>query len=155
VTISGTDFAAGATVTIGGVPAENVVVVDPTTITARTAAHAGGLVDVTVTNPGDAVAATLASAVTYSVPVQTLPADVSPPPPPPGPPPQLPGVPSDLTSAVTGAKVTLAWQPPSRGGAPTTYVIEAGSFTGFSDSAVLFTGSTATQLSVDEVGVGT
>jgi len=49
--IQGTDFAAGATVTFGGVPADAVVVVGTTTITAHAPAlPAGSLNDITVTN---------------------------------------------------------------------------------------------------------
>ena len=50
VTITGTDFLAGATVTLG-VAATDVVVVSGTTITATAPAHDGGTVDVVVTNP--------------------------------------------------------------------------------------------------------
>ncbi|HEX2832464.1 MAG TPA: IPT/TIG domain-containing protein, partial [Thermoanaerobaculia bacterium] len=50
VTISGTGFNAGATVTFGGSAATNVVRVNSTTITAKTPAHAAGAVNVTVTN---------------------------------------------------------------------------------------------------------
>src|SRR6202035_466621 len=50
VTISGTNFASGATVTFGGTAANNVVVVSSTTITATTPAHAAGAVNVVVTN---------------------------------------------------------------------------------------------------------
>ena len=64
VTISGTGFLAGATVTIGGVAATSVVVSSATTITAVTGAHAAGAVDVVVTNPGGA-SGSLASAYTY------------------------------------------------------------------------------------------
>ena len=49
VSITGTNFAAGATVTFGGTAATNVVVVNSTTITATTPAHAAGAVTVTVT----------------------------------------------------------------------------------------------------------
>ncbi len=49
VTITGTNFAAGATVTFGGTAASNVVVVSSTSITATTPAHAAGAVTVTVT----------------------------------------------------------------------------------------------------------
>jgi len=52
VTITGTNFAAGATVTIGAVAATNVVVVNTSTITANTPAGAAGPATVTVTNPG-------------------------------------------------------------------------------------------------------
>lgn len=51
VTITGTDFVVGATVTIGGIATTSVSVVNSTTITAKTPAHAAGTVDVVVTNP--------------------------------------------------------------------------------------------------------
>ncbi|MGA8810602.1 MAG: carboxypeptidase regulatory-like domain-containing protein, partial [Thermoanaerobaculia bacterium] len=50
VTINGTGFNSGATVTFGGSAATNVVVVSAVKITARTPAHALGSVNVTVTN---------------------------------------------------------------------------------------------------------
>ena len=50
VTINGTGFNAGATVTFGGSAATNIVVVSSTQITARTPAHALGAVNVIVTN---------------------------------------------------------------------------------------------------------
>ncbi len=53
VTVSGTGFLAGATVTIGGVAPTSVTIVNATTITATTGAHADGIVDVTVKNPGN------------------------------------------------------------------------------------------------------
>jgi hypothetical protein len=52
VTITGTNFAAGATVTFGGNSATNVVVVNSTTITAKTPSGSPGAVTVTVTNSG-------------------------------------------------------------------------------------------------------
>jgi hypothetical protein len=54
VTITGSGFVAGATVSIGGVAATSVVVASATSITAVTGAHAAGPVDVVVTNPGGA-----------------------------------------------------------------------------------------------------
>jgi photosystem II stability/assembly factor-like uncharacterized protein len=51
VTITGTNFQAGATTTFGGASATNVVMVNSTTVTALTPAHAAGSVSVTVTNP--------------------------------------------------------------------------------------------------------
>ena len=50
VTITGTNFASGATVTFGGTAATSVIVTNSTTITATTPAHAAGAVAVTVTN---------------------------------------------------------------------------------------------------------
>ncbi len=56
VTITGTNFAANATVKIGGQNATNVVRVNATTITCKTPALTGGtLNDVVVDNPGSAV----------------------------------------------------------------------------------------------------
>ena len=51
VTITGSGFVSGATVSIGGVAATSVVVVNATTITAVTGAHVAATVDVVVTNP--------------------------------------------------------------------------------------------------------
>jgi len=71
VTIAGTNFQSGATVTIGGVAATNVTVVNATTITAMTplgpASEQLGAKDVVVTNP-DSSKGTLAAAFTYSRP---------------------------------------------------------------------------------------
>ncbi len=53
VTISGSGFQAGAAVKVGGTAATGVSVVNGSTITATTPAHALGAVDVTVTNPGN------------------------------------------------------------------------------------------------------
>ena len=58
VTLSGSNFLTGATVSFGGVPATSVVVVSSSTITAVTPANPAGPVNVTVTNP-DGQAATL------------------------------------------------------------------------------------------------
>ncbi len=67
VTVSGTGFAAGATVTFGGTAATNVVVTNSSTITATTPAHAAGTVDVVVTNSDDQSGGKL-SAFTYTAP---------------------------------------------------------------------------------------
>ncbi|MBN1417467.1 MAG: IPT/TIG domain-containing protein, partial [Planctomycetes bacterium] len=64
VTIGGTDFQTGATVTFGGTSATSVAVVSSTQITCATPAHAAGAVDVVVTNP-DAQTATAAGGFTY------------------------------------------------------------------------------------------
>src|ERR1039458_10202848 len=64
VTLTGTNFAAGATVTFGGTAATNVVVVNGTTITATTPAHAAGSVAVTVTN-SNGLSGNLATGFTY------------------------------------------------------------------------------------------
>ena len=64
VTISGTGFSSGATVSIGLTAATNVVVINSTTITANTPAHAAGTVNVVVTNT-DAQSGTLVNGFTY------------------------------------------------------------------------------------------
>ncbi|HLX62908.1 MAG TPA: IPT/TIG domain-containing protein, partial [Planctomycetota bacterium] len=79
VTITGTNFVAGAAVTIGGFPCTNVVVVSPSQITAVTGASTkSGPSDVVVTNAGDAAhAATAAGAFNYLAPTITSIAPVS------------------------------------------------------------------------------
>lgn len=64
VTITGTGFAPGATVAIGGVAATSVVVNSSTSISAVTGPRAAGPVDVVVTNPGGG-SATLPSGFAY------------------------------------------------------------------------------------------
>jgi hypothetical protein len=66
VTITGTNFTAGATVTFGGTAATNVVVVNSTSITATTPAHAAGAVTVTVTVGGQS--GNLTNGFTYNAP---------------------------------------------------------------------------------------
>jgi len=63
IAINGSNFLAGCTVSIGGVPA-SATSVTPTSITATTAPHAVGKVDVEVTNP-DNHKATLPGGFTY------------------------------------------------------------------------------------------
>lgn len=82
VTISGINFLNGATVKLGGTDATGVTVMNSTTITAATPAHAAGVVDVVVTNP-DTLSATLRDGFTYKDPT---PGPPPPPPPPPAPP---------------------------------------------------------------------
>ena len=71
VTITGTGFLAGATVSFGGTAATNVNVVGSTSITATTPAHATGAVNVVVTNT-DAQAGTLPNGYTYGNPAPTV-----------------------------------------------------------------------------------
>ena len=65
VAVTGTGFSAGATVTLGGTAATNVVVASSTSITATTAAHVAGTVDVVVTN-SDSQSGTLSGGYTYN-----------------------------------------------------------------------------------------
>jgi IPT/TIG domain len=70
VTISGSGFEAGATVTFGGVAA-SVSSISATSISAKTPAHAAGTVAVVVSNP-DGTGATANGAYTYTTPSFTL-----------------------------------------------------------------------------------
>ena len=65
MTITGTGFLTGATVTLGGTAATNVIVVGATSITATTPAHAAGAVNVVVTNT-DTQTGTLNNGYTYT-----------------------------------------------------------------------------------------
>ena len=65
LTVTGTNFAAGATITFGSASATAITVVSATQITARTLAHAAGVVTVTVTNP-DTLSAILTNGFTYT-----------------------------------------------------------------------------------------
>jgi hypothetical protein len=71
ITISGANFVAGATVTVGGSPATGVAVLSGTTIAATTPAHAAGAVNITVTNT-DGQSGTLTSGFTYVLPAPTV-----------------------------------------------------------------------------------
>ena len=64
LTIVGTNFATGATVTFGGVPGSGVIGGGQTLVVTTPAGKAAGAADVAVTNPGSA-AATLAGGFTY------------------------------------------------------------------------------------------
>lgn len=64
LTLTGTGFIVGATVTVGGTPAVGVAVPNPTTITATTPVGTPGNAVIVVTNP-DGQSATLSGAFTY------------------------------------------------------------------------------------------
>ena len=72
-TISGTGFAAGATVTIGGTSATGVVVISATSISVTTPAHVAGTVAIVVTNT-DGQSGTRVNAFTFeaTTPAPTL-----------------------------------------------------------------------------------
>ena len=70
VTVTGQNFASGATVSFGGARATSVVV-SPTKITANTPAHAQGSVNVVVTNP-DGQSATRTGGFTFGAPAPIL-----------------------------------------------------------------------------------
>ena len=94
VTIKGTNFGGATAVTFGGQPATNATVVDSTTITAVTPAHAAGAVDVVVTTNGTALPP-LATQFTYGV------TNPLPPTQPPGSP--VTGVPNPVPGARPGS----------------------------------------------------
>jgi lysophospholipase L1-like esterase len=56
----------------------------------------------------------------------------------------VPGTPFNLAGTVSGNRVTLTWQTPLGGDAPSSFVIEAGSASGRTDLANFDTGSVAT-----------
>jgi hypothetical protein len=64
VTLTGKNFASGATVTFGGTAATSVVVASATQITATTPPHKQGAVNIVATNPGGQ-SATLTGGFTY------------------------------------------------------------------------------------------
>lgn len=66
ITITGTGFKNGCTVTFGGDSATSIIVASSTSITCVTPAHAAGAVDVVITNV-DGKAVTSSSAYTYAV----------------------------------------------------------------------------------------
>ncbi len=68
VTITGTKFAAGATVTIGGAAATNVAIISDVSLSAVTPQHASGPADVTVTVGTNS--ATLRNGYSFSAPSQ-------------------------------------------------------------------------------------
>jgi hypothetical protein len=70
ITITGSSFVSGATVTLGGTAATGVTFVNSTTLTATTAAHTTGSVNVVVQNP-DAQTGTLVNGYFYGPPTTT------------------------------------------------------------------------------------
>jgi hypothetical protein len=70
VTITGTGFTSGLTVTFAGTAATNVTLVSSTSLTATTPANAAGAVAVAVTNP-DGLVGTLINGYTYVDPSAT------------------------------------------------------------------------------------
>jgi len=71
ITISGTNFVAGATVALGGTPATGVTVVNSATITAITPVHTLGPVNVTVSG-ANGESGVLTNGYTYVLPPPTL-----------------------------------------------------------------------------------
>ena len=73
ILLTGSGFVVGATVTIGGQPARNVVVTSGTQITAVTPAGAPGSATILITNPGGLITG-LATGFTFSATAATSPA---------------------------------------------------------------------------------
>src|SRR5439155_1042360 len=71
IAITGTNFAAGATVSVGGTPATGVSVLSATQLNATTPAHAVGPADVVVTIGGQSSATNPGDRFTYVVPPPT------------------------------------------------------------------------------------
>jgi len=111
VTISGTGFQSYATVTIGGVAATGVTIINSTTITATTGAHAAGTVNVVVQNP-DSQSGTLVNGYIYGSCAA------------PGTP-----TPSGPGSASSGAVYTVSWTATS---GDNTYELQESADPGFS-----------------------
>ncbi len=66
-----------------------------------------------------------------------------------------PSAPSGVTSSVSVATVTITWNAPAGGCAPTSYVLQAGSASGLSNLASFNTGGVATTYVASGIGVGT
>ncbi len=66
----------------------------------------------------------------------------------------VPAVPTGLATAASGSTVTITWQTPAVGCAPTSYIIQAGSAPELSNLANFSTGNTATSFSASGVGAG-
>ncbi len=70
-------------------------------------------------------------------------------------PPPVPGAPGTLSGTGGPSSLSFTWSAPTTGGAPTTYVIEAGSATGLSNVANFPTGNLQTTFAASGIAVGT
>ena len=79
MTITGTNLTGATAVSFGGTAATSVVVVNATTITCNSPAHAAGMVDVTVTTPGGTSATSgTGNDYTYAAPAAPTVTNVNP-----------------------------------------------------------------------------
>jgi Fibronectin type III domain len=78
----------------------------------------------------------------------------TPPPPTPPPPTAAPGAPRQLAATVNGTSLTLTWSAPDTGGAPSTYVLAAGTSAGWSNLGSFSTGGTATSFTASNLPLG-
>ena len=137
MTVLGGGFAPGVTVTIGGVAATNVTVVDSTFLHLLMPALSPGTYDVTVTAPGGAASATLPAAFVVSV----------------AGPPTITGI--SPTSGPTGTAVTISGSGFTGATAIAFNGVAATSFTVNSDTSITATvspGATTGELSVSAPG---
>ncbi|MGE3274451.1 MAG: fibronectin type III domain-containing protein [Vicinamibacterales bacterium] len=72
----------------------------------------------------------------------------------PTPTPNPPGAPSSLAAHVNGRSVTLMWNAPVTGGAPTTYILEAGTAPGASNAGVFAISTASTSVTFGSVANG-
>lgn len=72
----------------------------------------------------------------------------------PTPPPTAAGAPRQVVATVSGNSVTLTWSAPDTGGAPTTYVLAAGSAAGWSNLGSFPTGGTQPSFTANNVPNG-
>jgi len=111
ITVTGTGFIAGASVSIGGAPCTSPAVVSGTTLTCVVPPGSAGPQDVSVTNP-DSQTATLPNGLEYTNP-------------PPPPPPVVfypPGPPLNVTASPGDASAEVSWSPPL---SPGTFAVTA------------------------------
>ncbi len=103
VSVTGTGFESGATLSFGGIPATAVTVTSGATLTAVTPAGSTGLVNVVLTNP-DHTTATLTNGYTYLGAPDLVPTSVS--------------APTALTAAHPNPSLSISWTVANQGTGP-------------------------------------
>jgi MYXO-CTERM domain-containing protein len=135
VTVTGSGFVAGATVTFGGVDALGVTVANDTTITATTPPGAPGPTAVVVTNPGGA-SSTLTDGFVYVAPTATALT-----------------VASSANPSIVGQNVTFTATATSAAGTPTGNIVFKDGTTTIGTVALSNTGSATFSTTMLAVGV--